>query len=349
MFRHVAQALSPSHLADEHRLAGIFGPGTGELAASLVRAIPQGTTLLLTGETGTGKTRLAREIHALSPRRDEPFVEVNCGALSPHLIESEMFGHAQGAFTGADCDRVGKITSAGRGTLLLDEIDVLTPALQGKLLRAVDDRLFEPVGSNTPLPLEARLIVISSVPLAQEVAAGRFRADLYFRLNIIAFHLPPLRERPGATAHLARRFVAEFAGRNRCNIRGLSPQALAALESYGWPGNVRELQNVIERAAALAPGPELKITDLPASVCHCSTRPVPTPILPGQAGVTPEPPLSSADCLTLTECKEQVEILRITEALRKHRNNRLRAAADLGISRMSLYKKLHKYGLIKTG
>src|SRR5262249_3613003 len=151
--------------------------------------------ILLGGETGTGKTRLAGLIHRLSPRRDRPFLTINCGALSATLIESEMFGHVKGAFTGADANRVGKFTAAGRGTLFLDEIDALPPSLQAKLLRAVEERVFEPVGSNKTESLHARLIVASNRPLEQELTAGRFRADLFYRLNVVAFTLPPLRER----------------------------------------------------------------------------------------------------------------------------------------------------------
>jgi two-component system response regulator HydG len=342
--RHVPQA---PYTFPESGHAGLLAPGDAELTACLHRVIPQDTTLLLTGETGTGKTRLAREIHALSPRGDEPYSIVDCGALSPHLIESEMFGHVQGAFTGADEDRPGRFAAAGRGTLVLDDINSLPLSLQGKLLRAVDDRVFDPVGSDTALPLQARIIAISGVPLTREVAAGRFRADLYYRLNIVALHLPPLRERRAAIALLARQFAAACAARNHSNVRGLSAPALTLLEKYDWPGNIRELHNVVERAVALAPGAEIQPADLPATV-----RQNPVGCLKIETELWEREgrpnPFTFADCLTLTKSKEQVEILKITEALQKHRNNRLRAAAELGISRMALYKKLHKYGLMRT-
>jgi DNA-binding NtrC family response regulator len=330
----------------DSRLGDLLLPGIGEFAQQLRRVIPQTTTLLLSGETGTGKTRLARKIHDLSPRRQEPFLVVDCGVLSPTLIESEMFGHVKGAFTSADCDRPGKLSVAGHGTLVLDEINSLPLSLQGKLVRAVDERRFEPVGSDTPETLHARIIAISSVRLEEEVAAGHFRADLYYRLNVVSFHLKPLREQRGAIPPLAHQFVAEFAARNRPNIRGISRTALGVLERYDWPGNIRELHNVIERAAALAPGPELEPADLPDSVRCPQVSPNTARLERPQRVSWPVP--ANGEALSLSKGREQVEILRISEALRKHRNNRLRAAAELGISRMSLYKKLHKYGLFHS-
>jgi DNA-binding NtrC family response regulator len=320
-----------------------FPPEMIALREQVRRVVPQDTTLLLTGETGTGKTRLARLIHELSPRRAEPFLVVDCGAVSPSLIESEMFGHVKGAFTGADRDRPGKFAAAGRGTLLLDEINSLPLPLQAKLLRAVDDRVFEPVGSERNHPLRARLIAATNAPLDAEVAAGRFRADLYFRINVVGFYLPPLRDRRASIAALANRFLAELAARNRPDVRGLSPEVLRALQEYNWPGNIRELRNVIERAVALCPGPDVQLLDLPETVRLASAddevRELPGTFAPvGAASSSP----------TLAQSKEAAEILRIKEALAKHNNNRLRAASELGISRMGLYKKLHKYGLTET-
>jgi psp operon transcriptional activator len=191
---------------------------------------------------------MARLIHDLSPRRGQPFLVVNCGALSASLIESEMFGHIKGAFTGADRDRVGKFADAGGGTLFLDEIDSLPPSLQAKLLRAVEDKVFEAVGSNKTMEVRARLIVASNRDLANEVACDRFRGDLYYRLNVVGFTLPPLRERPEVIAGLANRFLEQFAAQCNRRLRGFSPGAMFCLESHSWPGNVRELRNVIERA-----------------------------------------------------------------------------------------------------
>jgi DNA-binding NtrC family response regulator len=315
-----------------------FPAEMAQVREQIRRVVPQQTTLLLTGETGVGKTRLARLIHELSPRRAEPFLVVDCGAISAGLIESEMFGHVKGAFTGADRDRPGKFAAAGRGTLLLDEVNSLPLPLQSRLLRAVEDRVFEPVGGNKLLPLQARLVVASNAPLEEEVAAGRFRADLYYRLNVVGFYLPPLRDRRAVIPGLAQQFLRDFAARNRPDVRAITPEALAALQTHDWPGNIRELRNVLERAVALCPGPDVEVSDLPEAV----RRPSAGVTAPALRGIGP----CQDGPLTLVESREEAEALRITEALRKHRNNRLRAAAELGISRMGLYKKLHKYGLI---
>ncbi len=316
--------------------------GMGQLMEQIQRVAPQDTTILLHGETGTGKTRLARLIHELSPRRHEPFLVVDCGSLSPSLIASEMFGHVRGAFTGADRDRSGKFTDAGRGTLLLDEIDALPLTLQTTLLRAVDQRVFEPVGSNKSLLLQARLITATNRALDREVAAGRFRSDLYYRLNVVSFYLPPLRERRELIPPLVQKCVAEFAARNGREISAIAAEAVQALQAYHWPGNVRELRNVIERAVALCPRTEILLEDLadPIRQVHSrgELRRARAPIgLPAMASLS-----------TLAQTKEEAELTRITAALQKHRNNRLRAAAELGISRMTLYKKLHKYGLMQA-
>jgi DNA-binding NtrC family response regulator len=320
----------------------VMAPEMVELMEQIQRVAPQDTTLLFTGETGTGKTRLAKFIHHLSPRREEPFLVVDCCALSSNLIESEMFGHVKGAFTGADRERAGKFAAAAKGTLLLDEINSLPPLLQGKLLRAVDERVFEPVGSNKPQPMLSRLIAVTNVLLDQEVSAGRFRSDLFYRLNVVGFYLPPLRDRRAAIVPLTHKFLAEFTARNRPDIRGITSEALRALEDYDWPGNIRELRNVIERTVALAAGPDVQRKDLPEPIRRGGPSSQALVVRPS-ASLDPQTPV------TLSQSKEEAEIRRINEALLKHRNNRLRAAEELGISRMGLYKKLHKYGLIGAG
>jgi DNA-binding NtrC family response regulator len=337
---------SPRHappLADDEGQAFFeAAPSMARLREQVLRVAPQSTSVLLSGATGTGKTRLARLIHELSPRRNEPFLVVDCGGLSPSLIESEMFGHVKGAFTGADRDRVGKFAAAGRGTLLLEEINSLPLSLQCKLLRVVEERVFEPVGANLGQPVQARIIAASNAHLEEEVAAGRFRADLFFRLNVVGFYLPTLAERRSSIVRLCQCFLAEFADRNRPDVEGITAEALRLLHDYDWPGNVRELRNVIESAVALGRGPLVEVADLPQMIRQktaLSAAALGAPGLPD--------PLNLAG-MTLAQSKQLAEMQHIQEVLAKHRNNRLRAAGELGISRMGLYKKLHKYGLMKT-
>jgi DNA-binding NtrC family response regulator len=315
----------------------LFDPAAalGIIMNQVKRLAPQQTTLLLTGETGTGKTRLARLCHELSPRREQPFVVVNCASLASTLIESELFGHVRGAFTGADRDRDGKFCEAGTGTILLDEVDALEPRLQAKLLRVVDERTFEPLGSNRSQTMCARLIVATNRDLKQEVAAGNFRSDLYYRLNVVGIYLPPLRESRSAVAPLIEHYLQKFSTANGWQGMRLQPEALRALEKHCWPGNVRELRHVIERMVALATRPELGIADLPDSVRqNCGSEIAAT--------------VQVENAATLHQAKVQAEAGRIREALQRNNNNRLRAAAELGISRMTLYKKLQRYGLVAT-
>jgi DNA-binding NtrC family response regulator len=338
---------APPRLADLKRLGDrdpfFYGPdgAMAKVMEQVQQVAPQDTTILLAGETGTGKTRLARLIHELSARRGGPFLTVNCGALSANLIDSEMFGHVKGAFTGADRERTGKFAEAGRGTLLLDEVDALSLDLQAKLLHVIEERVFHQVGSNKALPFQARLIVASNRMIETEVGAGRFRSDLYYRLAVVAFYLPALRERLSLIPTLVGHFIAEFSRRSARMVHGIAAEALQALEDHVWPGNIRELRNVIERAVALCAGPEIQRHDLPATL----VRPPRTNELPASREAVVSVRLHAAQP-TLHKTKEEAESYRIRQALASNRNNRLRAAAELGVSRMTLYKKLHKYGLI---
>src|SRR5262249_10652278 len=246
----------------------------------------------------------------------------------------EMFGHVKGAFTGATAERAGKFAAAEDGTLVLDEINSLPLALQAKLLRAVEARVFERLGSNVQQPLQARIIAISNKALEEEVARERFRADLYYRLNVIEFRLAPLRERRNEIMPLARKFLAEHEEAQNHGIADFTPEAVAALVGYDWPGNIRELKNAIDRAATLCLGSIISIADLPGGVGRPSSAREFFPAFPP----TPVPggPRSPEE-----------EAWRIQEALRKHGNVRARAAKELGMSRVSFYKKLHKYGLFE--
>jgi DNA-binding NtrC family response regulator len=315
-------------------------PAMIRLLDQVQRVAPQNTTVFLSGETGTGKSRLARLIHELSPRRNEPFLVVNCGALAAGLIESELFGHVRGAFTGAVGARDGRLAEVGSGTLMLDDIDGLPLALQIKLLRAVEERVFEPVGANQPHSLQARLVAASNRDLKEELAAGRFRADLYYRLNVVEFHLPPLRQRRNIIAPLAQEFLAEFAAQNGRQVQRIADCALRALEAYDWPGNIRELRNVMERAVALCPRQEVRLLDLPDHLHQARNDPVSA--LSGCAAgtATQPPPIRPSQTL------QEAEAFCIDEALRRHRYNRLCAAKALGISRVALYNKIRKHGLL---
>jgi transcriptional regulator with GAF, ATPase, and Fis domain len=234
-------------------------PALRAVVERLRQVAPTTASVLITGETGTGKEKVAQTLHHLSPRREKPFIKVNCGALPASLIESELFGHVKGAFTGASAARKGRFELADGGTLFLDEVGELPLDLQPRLLRVLQEGEIDPVGSERPRPVDVRLLAATNRDLEAEVEAGRFRADLYYRLGVFPIHLPPLRERPEDVRDLAEAFLERFARTNKRPHLKLTPAALLRLEAYPWPGNVRELFNVLERAAILSPGRELEL------------------------------------------------------------------------------------------
>lgn len=297
-------------------------------------------TVLLVGETGTGKTTLARLIHELSTRHEGRLLPVACGALPPDLIESELFGHVKGAFTSADHTRQGKFEAAAEGTLLLDEIDVLGPAQQTRLLRVIETGEFEPVGSNETRHSKARLIVASNVELKDLMERGQFRADLYYRLSMLELRLLPLRERPRDIVPLALDFVEEFCNAHQVLIRRVHPDFLACLKNYAWPGNVRELKNHVRRAVLFCRSGVLTPDELAPQFQRAWESSVSIPVTP-----TPVPAMVANGAQTLVEKMATNERDLLEQALRDNNFNRTATAAALGLSRVGLYKKMKKHGL----
>ena len=305
-----------------------------ETVFDLVRkAARSEANILIQGESGTGKELIARAIHAQSARAAEVFVPVDCAALPDALLESELFGHERGAFTGADRTKPGMIEVADRGTLFLDEIGELPQALQSKLLRALQERQIRRVGGTKFVNVDIRLVSATNRDTAELVRKGEFRDDLFYRVNVITITLPPLRERAGDVALLAHHFLRRY-GRNRAPLlSGIDQGALACLEAYAWPGNVRELQNVIERACALTDGPMIGVRDLPD---HVRGRGRPAPAVPGQ-----DLPLAQAREAWLQAFAQGY----LTDLLRRHGGNISQAAKAAGIDRKTLHRLLTKHGI----
>ena len=303
----------------------------------LVEAVADSrTTVLMTGESGTGKSLLARAIHHRSPRRDKPFVEVSCGALPETLLEPELFGHVKGAFTGAVADKPGRFMTADTGTLFLDEINSASPAMQVKLLRVLQDRSFEPVGSSEKRTVDVRVILATNMDLAQLVAEQKFRQDLFYRINVVNIRLPGLKERISDIPLLANHFFRTFIKQTGRELLGFTDEAMAAMQRYGWPGNVRELENAVERAVVLCRRPHIDVEDLPESV-QTYTSP--------RAAVTADVDESFEKPMPLEAALEGPERRIIENALKRNDWNRQSTAAELNINRTTLYKKMRKYRL----
>jgi DNA-binding NtrC family response regulator len=378
-----------------------FTPDMFETMEDIKIASKHNVTALLIGETGSGKTFLARLIHEISDRRDERFCTVACGALPPDLLESELFGHVKGSFTGAERDRDGKFAAAGNGTLLLDEIDVLPPEHQAKLLRVIETGEYEQVGSNDTQHSKARLVVASNYNLEDLVNTGSFRTDLFYRLNILSFNLLPLRERPWDIEYLARKFALEHSRTHGIRLRAIENGFLDALRKYQWPGNIREMENVIRRAVLYCQRGVLQLGDLPSSI-RSAANGIPTYPSTGSntrssQGIRPGGPVLApnvqylahgprhqmenampvggpnhmqsgpanyaqssgqmaphADEIAYEDGKpksletrvEQLEQRIIEESLQRNNHRRKETAAELGISRVTLYNKMKKFGLL---
>jgi len=314
-------------LAERHRVEGIIGDsGRMQEVLSLVRRVaPSDATVLIRGESGTGKELIARALHYASPRAAGPLVKVNCAALAESLLEAELFGHEKGAFTGAVASRKGRFELADGGSIFLDEIGDLPPHLQVKLLRVLQEREFERVGSSRPIKVDVRLLAATHRNLEALVREGRFREDLYYRINVVTIVLPPLRERREDLPPLIEHFLRAFAGKNGKTVRGLTREAREALLRYDYPGNIRELENLMERAVVLTRDDVIGVEDLPLTL--------------------ETPPPGGGEGAGLIAAVEGLERRMIREALAKADGTQTRAAELLGISERVLRYKLRKYGL----
>jgi len=313
---------------------GTFGSLIGNSAemrkiySVIEQASPTSASVLITGESGTGKELVAQTIHQLSPRATFPFIAINCAAIPETLLESEIFGHEKGAFTGAADRRQGCFELADRGTLFLDEIGEMTPATQVKLLRVLQERKFRRLGGRVEQSVDVRVIAATNIDPVEAVKAGKLREDLFYRLNVFAFRLPTLRERRDDLPLLVQAFINEFNARNQKNIAGVDQQAMRMLEHYAWPGNVRELRNVIERATILAPGPFIEAKHLP-------------PVLAEEPPPEHQPQLALSPGTTVEEAERRLIMMTLAHT----RDNKTRAAEILGISLKTLHNKLNKLRL----
>ena len=342
----IARAMEHTRLKEENRLlkeslgkhfdrGNIIGqsPATVKLLETVAQVAPSEATVLISGESGTGKELIAGAIHYNSTRKDGPFVKINCAAITETLLESELFGHEKGAFTGADRRKQGRFYQAHRGSLFLDEVSEMSLTMQVKLLRVLQEREFTRVGGEQTIQVDVRVIAATNKDLPDLINRGKFREDLYYRLNVVGLKIPPLRDRREDVPLLAQQFLQDFAARNRKEIKGFTPQAMDLLIHYGWPGNVRELMNAVERAVVLSLFDYLAEEDFPIIAGSDQTR---TP-------ETANAPIVQSNGTTPLEQVEKATILRTMEATG---GNKSEAARRLGITRKTLHKKLKKYGVM---
>ena len=320
----------------EHRFAMVGESASMEkLRAEIAQAAPSNGRVLIYGENGTGKELVARNIHHQSLRASGPFVEINCAAIPEELIESELFGHTRGAFTGALTAKKGRFEIADGGTLFLDEIGDMTLKTQAKVLRILQEQKLEPVGGTASIVVDVRVIAATNKRLEGEIKQGRFREDLYFRLNVIPFEVPSLRERPEDIPLLARHFVAEFSAEYGKKPRVIAPEAIEILKTNPWPGNVRELRNIIERLVIMAPGDRIEAHHLPASFGNLAS--------PAASGAGPE---RLEDFPSLQEARDDFEMRYISKKYQECAGNMSRTAEALQVERSNLYRKMKGFGLL---
>ncbi len=341
-----------AQLAERYGMGSIIGTDYRmQRVYDLIEAVaPSKTTVLIDGDSGTGKSLVARAVHQRSDRPAGPFVTFSCGSIPETLLESELFGHVKGAFTGAESDKVGKIMAANGGTLFIDEINSATPALQLKLLRVLQERQFEPLGSTKTQEVDVRFVLATNKPLKAMVDAGTFREDLYYRINVVNIELPPLRERSGDISLLAEHFLGKFCKEMNKTITSLTAEANRALQKHNWPGNVRELENAIERAVVLSRRPVIDIDDLPQTIREMADEAVAATrrkdsdddanaVIPAlDHGWTPMP---------LQKALEEPERQILLAALKANDWNRQETAKQLNINRTTLYKKIKLYHLVE--
>jgi DNA-binding NtrC family response regulator len=336
---------------DESSLSGVIGPSAAmrEVVRVTRQVAPSRACVLIVGETGTGKELIARAVHDLSPRFSGPYIRVNCGALTESLLESELFGHVKGSFTGAVDNRTGRFEAAHTGSLFLDEVNSTTPKLQVKLLRVLQEGEFERVGDIRTVKVDTRIIAATNRDLLDEIESGRFREDLYYRLNVVPIYLPPLRERREDVAPLVELFLKRYAEQNRKDVKRIHPEAMRLLRDHDWPGNVRELQNYMERGVILGDGLELTVEHLPPQL-RGESAPRPIRARGGdlnalttelvRQGIRAAGPVAND---LHTRIVGQVERELIQQVLASCERVQIKAAARLGINRNTLHKKLAEF------